>query len=741
MYAASRVQERIALAEREFSLRLEYHSTSEVDAFERDLIKQGKYVYDEVGRPCGTQNLTARDSHWMLNEQLLVMCDAAYYLTRYAFLRTEEGIVQRFKFRVPQRIYFDIICDLEERGAAVEVMVLKARQLGMSIFTELLIGHRIIFSYGNTAVIGSADQSKTSEMSRMLTLAYDMLPVWLRPQYTSRVESDRGKLLFGNLASGVTFQHGSQKFGIATGSTPTLYHCSEVALYGDAALMLIDEGLWKAVHASPSVFGVLESTGRGDKGWWADTWRYSKKSWPRCRMYPMFLPWYCGTDIYPKPAWLRMRPIDNDWRPHRDTRAHVAKSELYVRSNPLLHKHMLEQQRRSGTTPLDGIYHMPREQQWFWEVLYEEARAKGAVSSFLQEMAGDDIEALQHSEESVFGHETIAEIDTRRTRQYQCYGLSGQSIEDGHEPPAEDIDYTKERIPVRYGSNKGEVYRWELIPLRFQRPLNESDPEDAIGKLIVFHPPRPRMSYSIGVDTSEGKGEDSTVISVWASGWRGEPDTQCAEFSSSYVSHVEAFSFVLCIAAYYGQFMESGVTRWKEPYVAIEQVAAVGDTCQLQMRKMGYSNFHRMIRYDGKRVSKTRSVKMGWYTFQWSRPILTGNFVHATQNGWAEVNSPWLIDEMKHFEVHHTATGKEKLEHEDGEHDDRIFAAAMAIFCPHDMDILADRSKKRMVESAGLPRINLAPVSGGLTIPAAALNDSRELTMTDIIYSDARGRR
>jgi hypothetical protein len=126
MYAASRVQERIALAEREFSLRLEYHSTSEVDAFERDLIKQGKYLYDEVGRPCGTQNLTARDSHWMLNEQLLVMCDAAYYLTRYAYLRNEEGVVQRFRFRVPQRIYFDIICDLEERGAAIEILVLNS---------------------------------------------------------------------------------------------------------------------------------------------------------------------------------------------------------------------------------------------------------------------------------------------------------------------------------------------------------------------------------------------------------------------------------------------------------------------------------------------------------------------------------------------------------------------------------------------------------------------------------------
>jgi hypothetical protein len=278
------------------------------------------------------------------------------------------------------------------------------------------------------------------------------------------------------------------------------------------------------------------------------------------------------------------------------------------------------------------------------------------------------------------------------------------------------------------------VYRWELIPLAFRHELDESNPEEAIGKFIVFHPPAPGKSYSIGVDTSEGKGEDSTVISVWECGSKGSPDIQCAEFASPYVSHVEAFSFVLCIAAYYGQYMESGVTRWKQPYVAIEQVAAVGDTCQLQMRKMGYSNFHRMTRYDGKRVSKSRAVKLGWYTFSWSRPLLTGNFVHAAQNGWAEINSPWLLDEMKHFEVHVTSTGKEKLEHEEGEHDDRIFAAAMAIFCPHDMDVLADRSKKRTVEEAGLPRLDTRPYAGQV-ITAAQMRQPLE-TLEDIVYSE-----
>jgi len=743
VYAESKVLERIAMAEKEFGISLEYHTVAEVEEFELRMAKSGKYLLGEMGQPIATRDLNDFERAWMLNEQLLVLCDAAYFLTRYAFLRSEEGVIQRFKFRVPQRIYFDIVCDLEERGAAIEIMALKARQLGISIFTELLIAHRTIFSYGVSSVIGSADQTKTGEMSKMLLLCYDMLPVWIRPQHTSRVESDRGKMLFGHMASGVSFQHGSQKFGIATGSTPTIYHLSEVALYGDASVMLIDEGLWKAVHASTNVLGILESTGRSNKGWWAETWYYSKEHWPLSRMYPMFLPWFCGVDIYPKPAWLSLRQdILRDWRPNQDTRTHVAKAELYVHSTPLLNKHLIAEQDRRGI-PHGPQWHMPREQQFFWEVNHDEAKEKGNESSFLQEMAGDDEEALQHSVESVFGHRTIKLIEDKRTKQYQCYGLSGQSIEDSHEPPPEDIDYSQDRIPIKMSSQKGETYRWELIPLRFDPPLREHVADDAIGKLIVFHPPQPGIRYSMGIDTSEGKGADSTVISVWGLGARQQPDFQAAEFSSSFVSHTEAYAFGAAIGAFYGKYMSAESTKWPLPYCSIEQVAAVGDTCQLQMIRMGYPVrcFHKMTRYDGKpsdiaRRRRGKGGKLGWFTWGWSRPILTGSFVQSAQNGWAEINSPWLIEEMKEFEIHTTAAGKERLEHSESGHDDRIFAAAMACFCPHDMDVLAERSKNRNVELETLPPVDIGEYTGQ-RISSADLRDTRTLTLQDVVYGDS----
>lgn len=90
MYVSSIVEERLQLAAAEFKFKLDYKSVEEVDAFEARLKREGKYQYNESGAPESTINLSARDQQWMLNEQVLCMCDAAYTLTRYAFIKTSR---------------------------------------------------------------------------------------------------------------------------------------------------------------------------------------------------------------------------------------------------------------------------------------------------------------------------------------------------------------------------------------------------------------------------------------------------------------------------------------------------------------------------------------------------------------------------------------------------------------------------------------------------------------------------
>ena len=732
MYSSQIVEQRLGLAQREMGFAPAYHKVSEVDDFNRQL--ETKYADDYQAAKTASQGtddptkafqlsitralcnpqsprLTKDEVRFMVNERAVCTSDAAYFMTRYYWIKTPRGII-RFTFLPGQMVYFNVICEMERRGAPIEMIVCKARQHGISTETEGLALHRISFNYGVNAVIASADRKMTQKMGQMTFLGYDRIPWWLRPISTRRVEADQGMLVFGGQESGVSFQHGNQVSGIARGDTVKIYHLSEVASYNEPE-QLIEASLFKCVHAYPDVLGVLESTAEGDTGWFHDTYWHSKKEWlrNRSRLCALFLPWFVGTDKYPTETWIRTRPVPEDWRPMQETRAMAARGQMYLHTSPVLEKVLGEN------------WEMPREQQWFWEVNYLEHKAKGREKLWFQEMPTDDKEAFQGSYDSVFGREVIASAWTQRTTRYDVYGIIGQSVEDRHEPNPEDVDYSAERLSVKYESRRAETYRWEFVPLQWIEPFEKleeiRDDETHMGKLFVYLKPEPGYDYSIGVDTSKGIGEDGTAIAVCRRA-RGqhEQDEQAAEFRSNLVSHVDAYAFVIAIAAYYSRYMTES-TRYREPYVAIEQIAAVGDTCQLQMSKMGYGRFHQMIRYDSKpsRMKKSKAVKRGWFTSGWSRPLLTDGFVTFVQNGWYKVNSPYTLSEMDHWEVHLTAGGKEKFEHSADFTDDGVFANAMAAFCPNDLKSLTERAKQSWHGPTGgnlkKPMLNIAPPSGG----------------------------
>lgn len=736
MYAQSIVEQKIHLASR---ARLEYHSPDEIDDFVARLERRYAAEYEEaralaqgsedparIFQVSITRALcnpeSPRLSHdeiaFIQNERLLTMCDAAYFLTRYYWILDRENLRRRFAFQAGQKILFNVIAELESRGIAIEIILAKARQLGMTTLVAGLELLKVMTSEGVSGVIASADRGKTKEMVSKTFYAYDNLQWWLRPLTTRRVESDNGHIRFVG-ESRIVFQHGKQTNPIAMGSTPITYHLSEVSSYPNAE-ELIEVGLFKCVHPSPRVFGILESTCKGDTGWWHDTYWHSKDHWKRggSRLMALFLPFFCGTDMYPNRVWLRKSPIPRDWKPDAVTRKMMAEAELYVQSNDVLDKVLREGQ---GST---AEWRMPREQAWYWEQNFLEHRGKGQEKTWFQEMPHTDTAAFQGSYDNVFGNELIAQVWTTRRSAYDAYAIVGQSIEDRHDPLEEDIDYSEQFRPIVYNSRRGQTYRWELVPMLWEEPFDElreiRDDESHMGKLFIWRHPEPGFDYAIGVDTSNGIGSDATVIAVARRGRNPtERDEQVAEFRSNKVSHVEAYAWVAAISAYYAKHM-AATTQHDEPYVAVEQVAAVGDTCQLQMAMLGFHRFHKMTRYDSmpKDMRKSKARKRGWFTHGWSRPILTDGFVTMVQNGWYVVQSPYTLREMSQWEVHSTAGGKERFEHSTESTDDGIFANAMAAFCPNDRRSMADRSAKSFMgtQEKNMPALDVSKPPSGIVI-------------------------
>lgn len=742
VYDQNIVNQRLEIAARSVGFTPERHSPEECDDFTERLSKRYEDVFSSALRSSqgskspvqDSQNILMRglmnpeaprlrrdEVRWIQNERALAMCDASYFLTRYYFIKTPQKI-QRFTFLPGQQVYFDVISQIESMRAAIELICCKARQHGISTATEGLTLHKANFGYGVNCVIASADRTKTGKMAQMTMMGYDFLPWWMRTPYSRRVESDQGMLVFGGSKSGISFQHGSQTSGIARGDTVKTYHLSECASYTNPAEQ-IEASLFKCVHAHPDVLGVLESTAEGKSGWFHDTYWQSKRDWSKgmSRLCAVFLPWFLGTDKFPTDTWIRSHPVPFDWTPNEATRQMMRRATAYVGSNPVLEK------------VLGYNFELPAHQAWFWEVSFLESRAKGLQKFWAQEMPSDDREAFQGSYENVFGREVIAEVDSRRQTKYHVYGIIGQSIEERHEPPDEERDPSEPIVLVKYSDRRNKTYKWEFVPLVYAEQFEllediKGDQDSHKGKLFVYLEPEPGYDYSVGVKTTNGIGSGDTVIAVSRRA-RGaqEQDEQAAEFRSDKVSHVEAYAPALAICAYYSKFMGAHGVRHKEPYVAIEQVESVGDTCQLQMSKMGYRRFHRMIRYDSqpKNMREANSTRRGWYTVGWSRPMLTDSFVVLVQNGWYKVNSPFTIWEMDNWEVHSTASGKDKFIHSTEATDDGVFANAMAAFCPNHLKPLAERTTKRFMDFGReqKPMVDVTPISlAGTSFPLVPYN-------------------
>lgn len=747
MYSEQIVNQRLDFAAETLGYRPERHSTNEIDKFNEHLHQWERY--NAQGQLYFSRDLTKQEFRFIENESVMCACDAAYFLTRYAYLSDENDLSVRFKFRETQKVYFTVISELESNLSAIELIIAKGRQVFVTTITELLISHRIFFHHDVNALTASADRTKSEEMGKKILFAYDNLPWWIRPKYSRRVESVPGLLEFDTLNSRVSIQHGSgqakakgqQRVGLGRGGTRTVWHCSEVASFPNPEEQ-IEAALMRGTHASPRVFGVIESTFAGDKGWFPEKYKYAKEHRDdgMSRLIPIFFNWPCAKDLYPTKTWTHTHPVPSEWKPEYKILEQITKAELFIRTDPLLSKHFGKN------------WTMPIEQQWFYHVGYTEAERTGTMSSWLQEMPCDDVEAMVSSYDSVFGRETIEVCHKEREQKYDVYMLVGQSIEDNHEPPTDEIDYDRPRIQIKHKSPRGDVYQWEMVPLKYELYTDASGQEHELDlvdcRLFIYRHPYFRSAdpnehhktvrFGMGVDSSTGIGHDSSVISVTQIGDGAIPDVQAAEWRSRWVGHVEIFAFALPIALY---FTKDAKDMTKYPMVGIEQIASVGDTCQKEMKRLGYpaGRFFNFGRYDSKRL-KQPTNKQGWFTTGWSRPILIDTFVYCVKNGWYILNSPWTIEECREFQVHFTTAHKVKLEHSDETNDDGIFASAISTFILHDTDTLADRSKKQYrAPNQLMPNIDLNPYHG-YSYNKDQIKERKVLTLDDALRDDGLSR-
>jgi hypothetical protein len=626
---------------------------------------------------------------WIENEKALCQIDFMYFATRYARILDADDQMIHYKPNIAQLIVNDCRAEQEDLGWAIMQAILKARQAGISTDSQICVGHRTWFNENVVALAGSSDKERSRDMIDKYKQLYATLPPWLVPEMTTDRAGTR--MEFGHLNSKLIVQHGAQKYDIGRGNTPSVVHLSEVASYLNAE-DLIDAGLVPAVHESPRKLVILESTGEGPYGWWYETFQTCKALYfkGQAKFRPIFLPWFVATTFYPTDSWLKRSlrlnsPIDTpaireearerlrDWHPEGVTVAHAERAKKFVRANDLLRKYFPEN------------WVMPKEQMWFWQVTREEYRRKHNLAKFQREFAADDMESFCASGDSVFDVDTIADYNTSCQEPQCVFGFRGPV---GLIPPrlqADEHDRDKNKPILDVGPYQMVPLRWEGWPT-----------SDWRAKLMVFRWPEQGEEYGFGVDTGDGIGQDRSVIEVLCKGTLTHTDQQCAEFASDYINANDLAPILHCI----GLFYQNGSNR--QPKIAIE-TGLNGEVTQLELRKLGWGNFHQWIRYDRKKISNKDASRIGFVTNRWSRPMLMDYLIKALRDGEIEINSPKFVSEMSSM---HRDEGVQQARAEQGQHDDRFMALGIIYLSLHILEFtgkVASTSYLRQKRAEGGP--------------------------------------
>ena len=689
MFADSVVAKKLDALETEFGWRPAPHSIEEVDSWSKKI--STAFEEDAKGNIYMKRKLTNAEQRFIANERAMCAASCGYFLTRYYWIKARSRII-RFTFRQGQWILWQMLCKLDAQGFSKQMQILKARQLGISTLSEGIMAWGVLFVPGSRGQIGSSDGQKSQAMLGMLLFATDHIKnicPWLTPDETrSKRASDRPIIGYEKIGTGIMVQHGSMRGGMGQGDTPTMVHLSELSQYTNPVKQ-IDEAILKTLHAGPELVVLLESTGDASHKsawWWKKKWEWNRDHYWKgeSRMMPVFLPWHTTPELYPG-EWINEHPVPEDFAPHAETLSHMERCAAYVHCTPMLEE------------ILGKDWKMPIEQQWFWQFNYDEALGQGVEKSWKRQMPGDDYEALLGVKEKAATEGTKEAM--RRSQMdvdaIPVYGLAGDGVPEKHEPLESEIWYGTEAPPrLKFSwTNPGKVkFNWMLVPLK---PVPE-EKFDPLGKCLLFEEPKPGFDYSVGWDCGTGVGGDRSVLSATRVGTDADADVQVAEWAFDKVSNDDIYIYGCALASFYSKYM----TNHPHPKICIEQRRKFGDRPYSIARfGMGFRRWHvwgqgfdRKIRED-KHIGKNAAV--GWFTNEWSRPMLLGAFFGAVENGWYLVRSKWLAEEIIGMGQSITAGGKTRLDHESGEHDDRVFAAAMSYFTIHRHDLMAERSKKR----------------------------------------------
>lgn len=232
--------------------------------------------------------------------------DFSFYSKSALKIRTKEGNVAPLLLNPAQEILDAAVKTQLKTEGKVRVIILKARQQGLSTYTGGFLYHSVSQQPARKAMVVTHLADSTRSLFDMTKRFHEHVPEILRPhtKYSSRRE-----LSFDVLDSSyVVATAGGDSVG--RGETLTHVHASELAFWPKSTAADIWNGLIQAVPNTKGTAVFVESTANGVTGIFHDLWQGAVSG--TNGFVPVFIPWFTDPDYRePLPSVFERTPDED----------------------------------------------------------------------------------------------------------------------------------------------------------------------------------------------------------------------------------------------------------------------------------------------------------------------------------------------------------------------------------------------------------------------------------------------
>ena len=232
--------------------------------------------------------------------------DFPFYAEQALKIRTKSAKIVPFKLNNAQRILQDAIDESIAKTGMIRIIILKARQQGLSTYVTGYMYHRVSQASAKKAIVVTHKSDATNSLFNMTKRYHEHVPEILKP---STSYSSKKEIVFDLLDSSfMVATAGSDT--IARGETLTHAHLSEMAFWKESSARENLSGLLESVPDEDDTAIFIESTANGVTGPFYEMWRGAVDG---VNGYiPVFIPWYLDPDYRAKDTPVDFIPTPDE---------------------------------------------------------------------------------------------------------------------------------------------------------------------------------------------------------------------------------------------------------------------------------------------------------------------------------------------------------------------------------------------------------------------------------------------